>query len=315
MEPSSLPDLSLHISPPNTKPALTPGYSFENDGIQRLDLLNTRFSEEHSSKCSDGSKRSRQRDGDAPLELSLASFDFQVGKPANGSYLDQHYSITINGFPLSYTEGCIRLSEGQEEDRRLIMECLSGESKREAIDDAIGLGLVDSYSGHAFQVSVNKEDYRCSVNNENYRCSDEFPRDNKVIEAPFFRPHEDILMNKMMTPSHPHSFSDFEDHFQNISSRPGEFRSCNPSVTTSDSHSCIKSKFMTKRRCMRAPRMRWTSTLHAHFVHAVKLLGGHESMYQCLVIFHSAIITRCRFYVGVGLNDTVSLRLGGVSQK
>ncbi|RWW21585.1 hypothetical protein GW17_00014256 [Ensete ventricosum] len=31
------------------------------------------------------------------------------------------------------------------------------------------------------------------------------------------------------------------------------------------------------KRSVRAPRMRWTSTLHAHFVHAVKLLGGHES--------------------------------------
>ncbi|CAL9052550.1 probable transcription factor KAN4 isoform X1 [Musa acuminata AAA Group] len=30
------------------------------------------------------------------------------------------------------------------------------------------------------------------------------------------------------------------------------------------------------KRSVRAPRMRWTSTLHAHFVHAVKLLGGHE---------------------------------------
>jgi hypothetical protein len=29
---------------------------------------------------------------------------------------------------------------------------------------------------------------------------------------------------------------------------------------------------------MRAPRMRWTTTLHARFVHAVELLGGHESM-------------------------------------
>ncbi|KAK1438321.1 hypothetical protein QVD17_04128 [Tagetes erecta] len=27
---------------------------------------------------------------------------------------------------------------------------------------------------------------------------------------------------------------------------------------------------------MRAPRMRWTTTLHARFVHAVELLGGHE---------------------------------------
>nr|QEX51332.1 putative transcription factor KAN2 isoform X4 [Cymbidium ensifolium] len=34
-------------------------------------------------------------------------------------------------------------------------------------------------------------------------------------------------------------------------------------------------RFPTKRG-MRAPRMRWTSTLHARFVHAVDLLGGHE---------------------------------------
>ncbi|KAL3022806.1 hypothetical protein AAZX31_04G035100 [Glycine max] len=31
------------------------------------------------------------------------------------------------------------------------------------------------------------------------------------------------------------------------------------------------------KRNARAPRMRWTTTLHAHFVHAVQLLGGHES--------------------------------------
>ncbi|KAL3505238.1 hypothetical protein ACH5RR_035079 [Cinchona calisaya] len=30
------------------------------------------------------------------------------------------------------------------------------------------------------------------------------------------------------------------------------------------------------KRSVRSPRMRWTSTLHAHFVHAVQLLGGHE---------------------------------------
>ncbi|KAK7351672.1 hypothetical protein VNO77_11284 [Canavalia gladiata] len=30
------------------------------------------------------------------------------------------------------------------------------------------------------------------------------------------------------------------------------------------------------KRSIRAPRMRWTTTLHAHFVYAVQLLGGHE---------------------------------------
>lgn len=37
----------------------------------------------------------------------------------------------------------------------------------------------------------------------------------------------------------------------------------------------ILSRFPAK-RSMRAPRMRWTTTLHARFVHAVELLGGHE---------------------------------------
>ncbi|KAK9118108.1 hypothetical protein Scep_016201 [Stephania cephalantha] len=44
-------------------------------------------------------------------------------------------------------------------------------------------------------------------------------------------------------------------------------------------HGLMRSRFMPKippKRSMRAPRMRWTSTLHARFVHAVELLGGHE---------------------------------------
>ncbi|KAJ8774169.1 hypothetical protein K2173_009600 [Erythroxylum novogranatense] len=41
----------------------------------------------------------------------------------------------------------------------------------------------------------------------------------------------------------------------------------------------MRSRFMPRfpaKRTMRAPRMRWTTTLHARFVHAVELLGGHE---------------------------------------
>ncbi|KAG6571641.1 putative transcription factor KAN2, partial [Cucurbita argyrosperma subsp. sororia] len=41
----------------------------------------------------------------------------------------------------------------------------------------------------------------------------------------------------------------------------------------------MRSRFLSRfpaKRSMRSPRMRWTSTLHARFVHAVELLGGHE---------------------------------------
>lgn len=34
------------------------------------------------------------------------------------------------------------------------------------------------------------------------------------------------------------------------------------------------------RRSMGTPRMRWTTTLHARFVHVVQLLGGHESGFR-----------------------------------
>ncbi|OWM88254.1 hypothetical protein CDL15_Pgr003666 [Punica granatum] len=41
----------------------------------------------------------------------------------------------------------------------------------------------------------------------------------------------------------------------------------------------MRSRYLSRfpaKRTMRAPRMRWTTTLHARFVHAVELLGGHE---------------------------------------
>ncbi|XP_062107689.1 transcription repressor KAN1 [Humulus lupulus] len=49
--------------------------------------------------------------------------------------------------------------------------------------------------------------------------------------------------------------------------------------TEISSHGTMRARFLPKlptKRSMRAPRMRWTSTLHARFVHAVELLGGHE---------------------------------------
>ncbi|XP_023552917.1 probable transcription factor KAN2 isoform X2 [Cucurbita pepo subsp. pepo] len=41
----------------------------------------------------------------------------------------------------------------------------------------------------------------------------------------------------------------------------------------------LRSRFLARfpaKRSIRAPRMRWTTTLHARFVHAVEFLGGHE---------------------------------------
>lgn len=48
------------------------------------------------------------------------------------------------------------------------------------------------------------------------------------------------------------------------------------SFPPSSSTPFLNSRFPPKRN-IRAPRMRWTTALHARFVHVVQLLGGHES--------------------------------------
>ncbi|CAL9133475.1 unnamed protein product [Musa textilis] len=64
---------------------------------------------------------------------------------------------------------------------------------------------------------------------------------------------------------HPHHHHHYSNHY---GTRPFD-----------SSHNLMRPRFLPKlpgKRSMRAPRMRWTSTLHARFVHAVELLGGHE---------------------------------------
>jgi hypothetical protein len=39
--------------------------------------------------------------------------------------------------------------------------------------------------------------------------------------------------------------------------------------------------------------MRWTTALHAHFVHAVELLGGHESKF-----FKNVVLVAC-FHISI----------------
>ncbi|CAA0831610.1 Probable transcription factor KAN4 [Striga hermonthica] len=58
---------------------------------------------------------------------------------------------------------------------------------------------------------------------------------------------------------------------------PAQMRSnhCQPQIYGHVGKRCSRMS-VGVRRSARAPRMRWTSTLHAHFVHAVQLLGGHE---------------------------------------
>ncbi|KAL9226073.1 hypothetical protein vseg_001924 [Gypsophila vaccaria] len=55
-----------------------------------------------------------------------------------------------------------------------------------------------------------------------------------------------------------------------------EFNQQQPQIYSREFKRSSRSVIDGVKRSIRAPRMRWTSTLHSHFVHAVQLLGGHE---------------------------------------
>lgn len=107
-----------------------------------------------------------------------------------------------------------------------------------------------------------------------------------MIRAPHHQYHHQQQPNNNHHQFHQHylnlhhqfglSNSDFSNGFMG--------RSNNNKMLPSRIHHLSNNK-----RNMRAPRMRWTSSLHARFVHAVQLLGGHESSFlislYCFVLF------------------------------
>ncbi|KAL5549087.1 hypothetical protein UlMin_004318 [Ulmus minor] len=66
------------------------------------------------------------------------------------------------------------------------------------------------------------------------------------------------------------------------------------------------------KRSIRAPRMRWTTTLHPHFVHALQLLGGHERnqvlslMSIALLLFYLLRLMSC-LNSGTTIQDNIVL--------
>jgi len=70
--------------------------------------------------------------------------------------------------------------------------------------------------------------------------------------------------------------------------------SASSSTTAFHPHTLMRSKFLPRfpsKRSVRAPRMRWTTTLHNRFVHAVELLGGHESNFFITLLSYMFVLT------------------------
>ncbi|KAE9596919.1 putative transcription factor MYB-HB-like family [Lupinus albus] len=99
-------------------------------------------------------------------------------------------------------------------------------------------------------------------------------------ELGFLRPIRGIPVYQNPPPTM--TFPQFQHHRQLLDVSSTAPSSISNTTTTSPFHhsqALMRSRFLSRfpaKRSMRAPRMRWTTTLHARFVHAVELLGGHE---------------------------------------
>ncbi|XP_004512490.1 probable transcription factor KAN2 isoform X2 [Cicer arietinum] len=100
-------------------------------------------------------------------------------------------------------------------------------------------------------------------------------------ELGFLRPIRGIPVYQ--NSSSPMSFSQLHNHHHVLDgstiTNPSSISNTNTTSTPFQSQASMRSRFLSRfpaKRSMRAPRMRWTTTLHARFVHAVELLGGHE---------------------------------------
>ncbi|XP_055819764.1 probable transcription factor KAN2 isoform X2 [Solanum dulcamara] len=133
----------------------------------------------------------------------------------------------------------------------------------------------------------------------NYSSSQYFQNNTNFINNPFiphhhhnlglFRPISGVpLYNNHQNPSNTLSIQSSPSSFDNYNINP--ISSSNSHFHHSHNHhqnGLMRSRFFSRfptKRSMRAPRMRWTSTLHARFVHAVKLLGGHKRATPKLVL-------------------------------
>ncbi|PON96798.1 KANADI transcription factor [Trema orientale] len=214
-----IPDLSLHIRPPNSAP---------------------------SSICT--GRNGAESEGSA---FDIWRKDEAAGEAGGGGLRSSHSDSSIRATrPLADTQLSLAttISEAESPWRRRVIN--STFPSREGEESAASARLMINQGFSMLDVSNNSE------------------KQLKPIKGiPIYN-----------TYSFP--FSPF-DESSRLRSDGSKFHSHNPQfgIEASDFSNGFRPRFMPKlqnKRNMRAPRMRWTSSLHARFVHAVELLGGHE---------------------------------------
>ncbi|XP_010241893.1 PREDICTED: transcription repressor KAN1-like isoform X2 [Nelumbo nucifera] len=293
IKPSSVPapDLSLHISPPNSAPSSICNNSSEQE--TSFDLWR-RHEGHRSNKTSDSS--SVRPDSQAYIELSLAS-------PRNGLEAENHQWIRRNFIRGGEEELSHRQQpHDQYSNHRHHLRHPNDNHGASVLDASDGLRPIRGipvYHNRSFpfmpvEHSIENDAKMCFYQMSypswsSSLCSSSSTPSSASPSPPFLgggfdRNPMTILHSGTNSPSPSTAYRmATATRFNGLSQdtlKSHQLHQHQYGIGPSDaSHAMIRSRFMSKlptKRNMRAPRMRWTSTLHARFVHAVELLGGHE---------------------------------------
>ncbi|XP_015883701.2 transcription repressor KAN1 isoform X1 [Ziziphus jujuba] len=263
-----IPDLSLHISPPNSAPSsICTGTTNEGES-GNFDVWQRGDEEEGNNNLKSHSDSSiRASDPLADTELSLA----------NPSALEAESPWRRNYFSS-------REVVDPEVQHRHVNHGISIPDVSEKLKPIKGIPVYNAYGSFPPFSSSS------SSRRDSKFCFYEMPpySSSSSSEAPFrsygygtsttggfehMPPRfNGITMESLRPISQPFQYLDHLHQYNNNNHY-------GIGAAASDFSNGFRSRFMPKfqnKRNMRAPRMRWTSSLHARFVHAVELLGGHE---------------------------------------
>lgn len=262
---NQIPDLSLHISLPNSAPSsiCTEGDSSQFD-IWRPDTDGGAFKSHSDSSI----RCSPHTDTQLSLANNLTT-PSEAESPWRRNFVSSVREEVKTNHGVSVSEGVIRPFNG-------IPLYNSSSSNFSSLDKTTSIERNNTKQFSPYAVPYNPSNGSAnSVFNSNGVGGTVEPISRfNGITMECLRPHQ---------------------QFQYLNHQQHQLQQLGIGASDNFANGFVRSRMLPRlqtKRNMRAPRMRWTSSLHARFVHAVELLGGHESesplslsQFHCLLFF------------------------------
>lgn len=271
-----IPDLSLHIRPPNSAPSSI--CTGQNDAESEGSAFDIWRKDEAGAEGGGGGGL-RSSHSDSSIRATSPIADTELSLATTASEAESPWQRRINSFPGQEGEESATARFMMNQGFSMLDVSNYSEKQLKPIK-GIPVYNTSSFPFSPFDHHHHESSSRIRSDGSKFYFQEMpySPSSSSAAAANLFynRPYSSnningITMETLSSSTRPLH----QPQFQYLNHNP-QF-----GIGASDLSNGFRSRFMPKlqnKRNMRAPRMRWTSSLHARFVHAVELLGGHESI-------------------------------------